>query len=243
MAIIVAGKRVMLSFATFGAAKAAAKAKLKELAKGNQAAALSSKQAADALAALERLAGFYRDTGRKLSLNAAVTDYCENVVRLKDVALADAITGFLGTVATVKRVSVADAIKEFLASRETKTKAAVGQRAQLSGVYHYMTRHFLGHFSAELPGTDLCDVTRGYVDLFMAGPKRASLGPKSRNHYKATLAMFFRWAQRKDYLPANSRLLEAEGLARETLTPGETDFYVLEELQKLLAAADANMRR
>ena len=43
MTITVAGKRVMRSFATFGAAKAAAKAKLKELANGSQAAALATR--------------------------------------------------------------------------------------------------------------------------------------------------------------------------------------------------------
>ena len=235
-------QRRMKSLASYSAARKFADETLGSIAKGSQATALTSRQAADALAALERLAGYYRDTGRKLSLNAAVNYYCEAATRLRDIALADAITGFLGTVAAVKRVSVADAVKEFLASRETKTKAAEGQRAQLSGVYHYMTGHFLGHFSAELPGTDLCDLTREHIDLFMAGPKRARLSPKSRNHYKTTLAMFVRWAQKKDYLPPNSRLLQAEGLVREALTPGETDFYGPEELRKLLAAADANMR-
>ncbi len=64
MTVTVAGKRVMRSFATFAAAKAAAKAKLKELAKGNQSAGLSAKEAADALTIRQALDAFYRETGR-----------------------------------------------------------------------------------------------------------------------------------------------------------------------------------
>lgn len=55
LAVQVAGKRVLRSFATFGAAKKAAKVKLRNLAKGNQAAALSAKEAADALATRQAL--------------------------------------------------------------------------------------------------------------------------------------------------------------------------------------------
>jgi len=114
----------MKSLASYSAAKKFADETLGSVAKGSQATALTSGQAADALAALEQLAGLYRDTGRKLSLNAAVADYCEGIARLKDIPLADAITGFLRNTAAVKRASVADAVKEFLASREAKTKAA-----------------------------------------------------------------------------------------------------------------------
>jgi len=60
MAIQVAGKRVECSFKTFKEAKAAAKSKLKELTKGNQAAGLSAKEAADALAIRQALDASYR---------------------------------------------------------------------------------------------------------------------------------------------------------------------------------------
>ena len=46
---------------------------------------------------------------------------------------------------------------------------------------------------------------------------RAGLAPKSRNHIRATLAMFFRWAIKNDYLTPNHRLLEAAGMERETV--------------------------
>ncbi|MDB6123375.1 MAG: hypothetical protein JWQ71_2368 [Pedosphaera sp.] len=63
-----AGKRHLISFRTYSAAKAVADSKVKEIHEGSQAAALTAPQSRDALAALERLQTYYQSTGRRISL-------------------------------------------------------------------------------------------------------------------------------------------------------------------------------
>jgi len=50
---------------------------VRNIASGSQAAALTAGQANDALAALQRLNDLYRDTGRRVSLLAAASEYAE----------------------------------------------------------------------------------------------------------------------------------------------------------------------
>ena len=241
LAYYVAGKRVMRSFATFGQAKAAAKAQLKALAKGSQAAALSSKQAADALAAFERLEAYRKATGRTLSLLRAVSTLCDSEGRLHGHhSLAQAVDGFLSNVVAITRKDIAEAVAEFVAARDAKTKAADGKRAQLSSGYAYLVALWLGWFAKTFPATPVSDLGKEHVDLFMG--KHAHLAAKSKNHLRATLRMFLAWCVKRDYLSATHRLLEAPSMERETITPGDTEFYRPAELRKLLDAADDTMR-
>ena len=62
----VAGKRRMANYRTYSDAKTAADKLVREIAEGNQAAALTASQAADVLAAMERLQGLYQSTGRRI---------------------------------------------------------------------------------------------------------------------------------------------------------------------------------
>ena len=55
VAFKVAGKRRMLTFSSYGEAKTAAEAKVKELQKGQQSSALTAKEAQDALSVREML--------------------------------------------------------------------------------------------------------------------------------------------------------------------------------------------
>lgn len=71
VAYTVDGKRMMKSFARYageGGAKEWAEEKVKELSKGSKAAALTARQADDALAALKHLQTFYEGTGKRVSL-------------------------------------------------------------------------------------------------------------------------------------------------------------------------------
>ena len=80
-----AGKRQMKSLPIYtgpGGAKEFAERKVKELASNSQAAMLSSPQASDALAALERLSNYFQTTGRKISLLGVVSDWCESAAKL-----------------------------------------------------------------------------------------------------------------------------------------------------------------
>ena len=98
---------------------------------GSQAAALTSAQASDALAALERLESFRQDTGRKLSLLAAVAEFREPAKKLNGHTLPEAVDGFLTSVLTVKRINLHEAIEQFPAFRKGKTVAAEGRGPQL----------------------------------------------------------------------------------------------------------------
>ena len=239
VAFTAAGKRKMQTYAVYSDAKAAAERIVRDAANGSQAAALSASQSRDALAALERLDGYFKAKGKRISLNTAVGDYLDALGKL-NVPLSAAVAGYLSTVATVKRVDVAAAVKEFVDGREAETKSANGKRAQLSRNYFLITKLWLGVFEKPFPATAVCDLTKEHLDLFMAG--RSHLAAKSKNHLRATVKMFLNWCIKKDYLLANHRLLEADGMKRQKADTGDTDFYRPDELQTLLDAANETMR-
>jgi integrase len=110
----------------------------------------------------------------------------------------------------------------------------------LSKSYFLNTKLWLGWFEKTFPATAVCDLTREHLDLFMAG--RSHLAAKSKNHLRATVKMFLNWCIKKDYLPANHRLMDASGMKRQKADSGETDFYRPAELRAMLDAADDTMR-
>src|SRR5437763_463583 len=82
LAYYAAGKRHLISLASYSEAKAKADKLVRDLAKGSQVAALTATQARDALAALERLQSFYVSTGRRISLLAGISEHCEVASKL-----------------------------------------------------------------------------------------------------------------------------------------------------------------
>jgi hypothetical protein len=106
VAYTVAGKRRMQTFASYPDAKAAAERLVREVANGSQAAALNASQSRDALAAFERLQGFYQASGRRVSLLAAVSEFVEASAKLNGRTLGEAVTGYLHTVVSVKRKDI-----------------------------------------------------------------------------------------------------------------------------------------
>jgi len=239
VAYATAGKRRMQTFAAYSVAKAAAKGIVRQLAKGSQAPALSASQSRDALAAYERLDSYFKAKGKRISLNVAVGDYLDAVSKL-NVPLSTAVTGYLNTEATVKRVDLAVAVKEFVDGREAETESVNGKRPELSKSYFLNTKLWLGWFEKAFPATAVCDLTREHLDLFMAG--RSHLAAKSKNHLRATVKMFLNWCVKKDYLPANHRLMDATGMKRQKADSGETDFFRPAELRVMLEAADDTIR-
>jgi hypothetical protein len=87
----VAGKRRMERFQTYSEAKRRGDALVKELAQGSHVTALSAKQAGDTLAALQRLQSLHQSTGRRISLLAGISDYCEAVAKLGDRPLSECV--------------------------------------------------------------------------------------------------------------------------------------------------------
>jgi len=247
----VAGQRRMASFPSYSLAKRHADALARDLAKGSQVTALNPAQARDALAALERLADFYRTTGRHVSLLATASEFVEASAKLNGRTLSEAVEGYLRTVANVKRKDIKQAVGEFIQSEEARTKAKNGQRAQLSVKYAYTRAIRLRKFADTFPGTAVCDLTKEHLDTFIgsldklktkSGKGRAVGSAKSRNHYRAAVQQLLQWAVRKDYLAPTHRLNEADAMRPEHANTVEVSFYTPSELAALLANADDNLR-
>ncbi len=239
LAYSVAGKRRMQTFPAYTAAREAAERVVRELANGSQAAALTATQSRDALAAFERLQGFYQSTGRRVSLLAAVSEFAEAASKLHGRTMGEAVTGYLRTVANIGRKDIKEAVEEFLRADAPRTKASDGQRAQLSPKYAYGREIQLRKFAATFPGTAVCDLGKEHLDTFIGS--LGDFSAKSRNHYRAAVRQFLLWAIRKDHLPATHRLNEADGMRPERANTGETCFYTPHELAALLENADGSL--
>jgi len=240
-----AGKRQMKSFPTYagkGGAKEFAEALVKELANNSQAVMLAPAQASDALAAIERLGTYYQTTGRKISLLAAVSEYCEAAARLRGRTLTEAVEGFSRTVATVKRQDLAASIEQFITAEEPRTQSSNGQRAQLSPKYHYNRAIQLRRFAGTFPGYAVYDIGKHDLDSFFASKLVSAFSSKSRNHHRAAFAQFFSRCVRKDYLPVGHRLNEADAMRPEHANTAEVEFYTPKEFRTLLETADGPMR-
>ena len=251
VAYTVAGKRRMQTFAAYSDAKAAAERIVRDAANGSQAAALSASQSRDALAALQSLESFRQSTGRTVSLLAAVREFVEASGKLHGRSLDEAVTGYLRTVVSVTRKDIAEAVAEFLQADAPRTKAAAGQRSQLSAKYAYNRELQLDRFAAMFPNTAVCDLSKEHLDTFIASLDtvqttsrngRAAGSAKSRNHYRATVRQFLQWAVRKDYLAPTHRLIEADAMRPERANTAAVELYTPDELAALLAAADDTFR-
>jgi integrase len=240
LAYSTAGKRRMQTFANYSDAKAAAERVVRDLANGSQAAALSASQSRDALAAIERLQGYYETTGRRVSLLGAVSAFVESSVKLDGRTLDEAVTGFLRGFVSVKRKDISEAVEQFLGERKHKAEAKDGKRSQLSASYETHVAGWLRVFASKFPATAVSDLTKEHINLYFK--PLSEMSAKNRNDRRATVRMFLGWAVRQDYLPANHRLFEASGMTRETVETADTDFFRPAELEKLLANAHADLR-
>jgi integrase len=238
-------------YALYGAAKRAGDDKVAELAKTRQAIRLSPGQSVDALAAFQRLERFYRDTGRRISLLAGISDYCEAAAKLPDRTVNEAVDGYLGTVASVKRKDLSEAVEEFISAESIRTKATDGQRPQLSPKYHYNRSIMLRRFAAAFSNAAVSELAKEHLDIFIGGLAaiksksrngRPVISAKGRNHHRAAIRQFLTWAARRDYVPINTRLGEADAMRPEHANHSEVQIYTPTELQDLLAKAEGSMR-
>jgi integrase len=236
----VAGQRRIRSFKTYSEAKTEAERIVRDLAEGSQAAALNGEQSRDALAAMQRLDALRHSTGRRVSLLAAVSEFAEASAKLQGRNLGEVVEGYLNTVASVKRKNVAEAVEEFIKADEPRTKAGEGQRAQLSSEYARIRALRLRRFAKAFPGHAVCDLSKEHLDKFIPSLKKS--GAKSRNHHRAGIKQFVQWCIRKDYLPANHRLNEADTMRPEHANIGEIGFYTPKEFRAMLEAAQEPMQ-
>ena len=251
VAFTVAGKRRMQTFANYPDAKAAAERIVRDAASGSQAAALTASQSRDALAALQRLESFRQSTGRRVSLLAGISEFVESSIKLNGRTMGEAVEGFLRIVVSVKRKDIKEAVAEFLQADAPRTKAAEGQRSQLSAKYAYNRQLQLDRFAAMFPNTAVCDLSKEHLDTFIGSLDkvkttsrngRAAGSAKSRNHYRATVRQFLQWAVRKDYLAPTHRLIEADAMRPERANTAAVELYTPDELAALLSAANDDLR-
>ena len=129
VAFKVAGKRRMLTFGTYTEAKTAAESKVKELHKGQQSAALTAKQAQDALTVHEMLAAYRQETGKLVSIVELTGNYISAVKQLpKGCSLLEAVRVYRQSIAAVQRKPLADAVTEFCDARRPKGVSQDGKR-------------------------------------------------------------------------------------------------------------------
>ena len=221
----------MRDFKTYAEAKREGDKTVADLVKG-KATGLSPGQAADALNALEELQRFYQATGKRISIRFAVGEYCENARKLGVRTLAEATDGFLSTVAKVKRVDLTEAVELFIKSRELRTIATSNKRPQLSPGWHYIITKWLREFAKAFPGHAVCDLSRDHLTAYINGHSKVSA--RTRNGRRNAVKMFLKWSVGLDYLSAEHRLLEADGMAKETQDSGDIEFYTPKELRALL---------
>ena len=229
------GRRMMKGFPRYGDAKSHADQLVKDLAKGSQVTALTPAQASDALAALERLQRFHVDTGRRVSLLAGISEYCEAAGKLGGHSLGAAVDGYLSNVATVKRMDLGQAVEQFIEARRAKTVAKDGKRPRLSEGYAYNVAMWAREFAKTFPGYAACDLTKELLNAYVAN--HGAVSPKTRNERRNVVRMFLKWCVRQDYLAANHRLFEADGMAQESYEPESIEFYSPAELSSLLQGA------
>jgi integrase len=238
-------------FSIYGEAKREGEKLVADLAKGAQAAILSPGQATDALAALQRLQTFFEATGRRVSLLAGISEWCESALKLDGRSMGEAIDGYLSGLVTIKRKDITQAVDDFISNEEPRTKAADGQRPQVSPKYHYNRSIMLRRFAAALPGLAVCELAKEHLDAFIGGLARIKsksrngksvTSAKGRNHHRAAIRQFLAWAARRDYLPASYRLTEADSMRPEHANNAEIQFYTPTELKELLNTADDTMR-
>jgi len=231
----VAGKRHLRNFSKYGEALKEAQSKVRELAEGSQAAALTANQSRDALAAFQRLDTLQQSTGRRVSLLAAVSEFAEASTKVNGRNLGEVADGYLTTVASVRRKGIAEAVEEFIALRKLLTEAKDGKRAQLSKNYAYSVGLWLRDFAKTFPSIPVCELGKEHLNLFMR--KHGTHSPKSRNHYRGAVKMFLSWCVKRDYLSSAHRLFEADSMTTEAADTPELEYFRPEELQSMLERA------
>jgi integrase len=226
-------------FPTYSAAKKAGDTVVEDLYKGAQAARLSPGQVTDALASLERLRSFYQSTGRRVSLLASVSEWCEAAGKLHGLTLGEAVDRYLATVATVQRKPLAEAVAEFIEGRKHLGESKNGERSKRSPVYLYNCAMWLNQFANALPGHAVCDLSKEHLNAYIRSFQ--GLSAKSRNDRRAIVKQFLGWCAAKDYLGQGHRLFEAVDFKAEEADPAEIDFYRPKELREMLTAAEPEL--
>jgi len=251
------GRRRLQAFKTFAEARAEGERRVRQIAnEGGSAATLTQRDAAAYKFAQSKLADLRASLNASrtdrdeppitLTLEDAILEFVEAKRALGTRRLAEAVKGFLATVAQVRRVSVLDAAEEFLKERDARTRPEKeGARPRLSPAMAYQDRNRLRRLTDAFR-MDACDLAPEHLDLFF-GEHLRDLAPRSRNHFRSTLHVWFKWCVRKCYLPANHRLGESNGFCpdgrrKEPADAGEVQLYTAREFAALLRRSEGPLQ-
>ena len=223
---------------SYAAAKRAADITVAGLSKG-KALTLTPGQANDARAAFERLQNFYQSSGKRVSMLAGISEYCEAAGKLGIYTVGEAVERFLATSAVVQRKALSEAVAEFIEGRRHLAEAKDGKRSKLSPVYAYNVAMWLNEFAGTFPGYAVCDMTKELLNTYIGEFKE--LSAKSRNDRRAVVKMFMRWCVAKDYLSQHHRLFEAVDFKAEGVDAADITFYRPKELRDMLNAAGGEL--
>jgi len=90
---------------------------VRDIAAGSQTAALTARQDNHVLAALQRLDGLCRETGRRVSLLAVTSEYAEAARKLSRHTLGEAVDGYRSTLASIQRMGLGRLMEQFIRKR------------------------------------------------------------------------------------------------------------------------------
>jgi integrase len=226
-------------FQRYGDAKREGDRLVQELAKGSQVTALTPKQAGDAIAAFQRLDAFFQATGRRISLLAGISEYCEAAQKLPDGTVGDAVERYRSSLAVVQRKDLKQAVADFIQGRKHLAESKDGKRPRQSPVYAYNVAMWLNEFADTFPGYSVCDLTKEHLNTYIGKFKKLSV--KSRNDRRAVVKMLLSWCVAKDYLALAHRLFEAVDFKAEVAERAEIEYYRPKELSALLGGASAEL--
>lgn len=152
---------------------------------------------------------------------------------------ADLLEAVRVGVASMRRPvhKTSEVVAELLAAKRIPVKAAPRAKAvhDLDGRYARDIRHQLRDFAAAFPG-DLAAIGPGDIEAWLDARLRKDGGPlsaKRRNHVHGTVAMLFRFARSRGYLPD---VVTAVGkIEKRKVARGKVGIFSAVEMQAILS--------
>ena len=216
------GKRRFRRCATVTEAKSIALAALREISRGQAAAAaLSPKEMSELKLAQNAL----RALG--VPILDAVSEYVAAKKLLPNAGLEIAAKAYRDNVTAVKRACISTISNEYLADR----------RGQIGSKTYYEEERRIIRICDALK-LDLCDLSKASLEVFFDEDLKGLKG-KTQNHFRQTFRQLFKFAVRRDYLSQEHRL--GEVLINEPTNEASPEVLEPYELQMMLESASAEM--
>lgn len=214
----VGGKRQRRTFSTFEKAKLEAEKAANQLTTGDlDVLTLKSQDRAAYLRSLKHL----ESVG--VPIETATAEYAEVKKLLGGVSVTRAVEYYLQHhPAHIEPKLVSDLIQECLSAKE---------HDGLSEVYLTGLRLYFNKFAAAFP-CNINDISGNEMDNWV---RSLPIGPRSRNNYRKSIQILFRFAKSRKYLPKDND--EVDGIGRARQTSEKIEIFTPEELALILSQA------